>query len=244
MDDVTAFDETNQANIKKMAGDAHLRRLGSAWFNAALAHRYPYHFKWLGLPIIQFPQDIVAAQELVWEVKPDLIIEAGIARGGSLILYASLMAMLGEGGLVVGVDVDIRDHNREAIEAHPLSRYITLIQGSSIDQETIGQVGIIAEGREKVMVVLDSHHTHDHVLRELQAYAPLVSKGSYILVFDTVIEDIPEELNDDRLWGKGNNPKTAVNEFLQHNQNFEVDHAVENKLLLTVCPNGFLKRVK
>ncbi|MBL4757142.1 MAG: cephalosporin hydroxylase family protein, partial [Rhizobiales bacterium] len=223
------------------------------------AHRYTYNFSWMGTPIIQYPQDIVATQELIWQVKPDLIIETGIAHGGSLVLSASMLAMLDyceavETGemldpakpkrKVVGVDIDIRAHNREALDAHPMRARMELIEGSSIAPDIISQVKAHAEGKARVLVCLDSNHTHDHVLAELEAYASLVSVDSYCCVFDTLIEDMPDELFTDRPWGKGDNPKTAVWEYLKSHPEFEIDKQIENKLLITVAPDGYLKRVR
>jgi len=224
-----------------------------------LEEKYCYNFEWLSRPIIQFPQDMVAMQELIWKVKPDLIIETGIAHGGSLIMSASLLAMIDyceavEAGVsldpqatkrrVLGLDIDIREHNRTAVEAHPMSHRIDMIEGSSIAPEIINQVKEIAAGYKRVLVVLDSNHTHEHVLAELDAYADLVSKDSYCVVFDTIIEDLPGDAFPDRSWGKGDNPKTAVWEFLKDHSEFEVDKDIENKILITVAPDGYLKRVK
>lgn len=211
--------------------------------------QYTYNFSWLGRPIIQFPQDIMALQEIIWEVKPDMIIETGIAHGGSLIFSASMLTLLEacgeiENGKVLGIDIDIREHNRKAIEAHPMSKKITMFQGSSIDEEMIKKVHDFAKRGKRILVCLDSNHTHEHVLAELRAYAPLVSLGCYCCVFDTIIEDMPEDSFPDRPWGKGNNPKTAVWEFLKNNDNFVIDRDIENKLLITVAPDGYLKRIK
>lgn len=225
--------------------------------DASIAERYSYNFSWLSRPIIQYPQDIVATQELIWTVKPDLIIETGIAHGGSLILSASMLALLDyadaarDGEMldpskpkrkVLGVDIDIRAHNREAIEAHPLANRIEMIQGSSIAPEIVDRVQKRAASAACIMVFLDSNHTHDHVLAELKAYAPLVSVGSYCVVFDTIVEDLPSGLYPDRPWDKGNNPKTAVWEFMKTEDNFEVDRSIHEKLLITVAPEGFIRR--
>lgn len=225
---------------------------------ASIQPKYSYNFNWLGRPIIQYPQDMVAMQELIWAVRPDLIIETGIAHGGSLVLSASMLALLDmfdamEQGvqmdprvpqrMVLGVDIDIREHNRVAIEKHPLSSRIKMIQGSSIADEVVEQVREFASGYSRVLVCLDSNHTHDHVLAELNAYASLVSKDSYCVVFDTIVEDLPKELSGDRPWGPGDNPKTAVHEWMSLNPGFVIDKDIENKLLLTVCPDGYLKRV-
>lgn len=227
------------------------------WLLATYPHNYSYHFRWLGLPIIQYPMDIVATQELIWEIRPDLIIETGIARGGSLILSASLLALLEltdarETGTaldprtptrkVLGIDIDIRDHNRQAVETHPLADRIVMIEGSSIDPAVVDRVTDIAAQHSRVMVMLDSNHTHDHVLAELEAYGPLVSPGSYCVVFDTLVEDLPGQLFPNRPWGPGNNPKTAVRQFLAEHPEFTADTAIDDKLLITVAREGFLKR--
>ncbi|MFN2566680.1 MAG: cephalosporin hydroxylase family protein [Gemmatimonadaceae bacterium] len=227
-----------------MAADPTLAALTTKWFNESCRHRYSYNFTWLGLPIIQFPQDMVAMQELVWRVKPDLVVETGVARGGSLAFYASLLELLRGDGRVVGIDIDIRPANREAIESHALAKRITLVDGSSTDERTVVRVRELARGRERVLVVLDSNHTHDHVLRELELYSPLVRAGSYVVVFDTVVERMPAEAFPDRPWGPGNNPMTAVREFLARNDRFTVDEEIENKLLITVAPRGYLRCVR
>lgn len=204
--------------------------------------KYSYNFSWMGRPIIQYPQDMIAMQELIWEIKPDLIIETGIAHGGSLIYYASLMELIGKGE-ILGIDIDIREHNRAEIESHPMSKRIKMIQGSAIDEDIIKKVAEIAEGKKTIMVCLDSNHTHDHVLKELEMYSKFVSKDSYLIVFDTIVEDMPVSMYD-RPWDVGNNPKTAVWDFLKKNHDFEIDKNVDNKLLISVAPEGYLKRVK
>ena len=219
------------------------------FYDLSAESKYSYNFTWMGRPIIQYPQDIVAMQELIWEVQPDLIIETGIAHGGSLILYASLLELNAACGgpseaSILGVDIDIRTHNKEAIEAHPMSKRIEMIQGSSIATEIVDAVKDKAQGKQRIMVVLDSNHTHEHVLAELEAYAPLVTKGSYCVVFDTVVEDMPKGSFPDRPWDVGNNPKTAVWEYLKNHDEFEIDKRIQHKLLITVAPDGFLKRVK
>lgn len=256
-DPVLAFQAQVGTNIAGLGADRELLALTHDWVRHSNRHGYTYNFSWLGRPIIQYPQDMVAIQELVYAVKPDLIIETGVAHGGSLVLSASLLALLDvsdaiEAGKtidprvssrkVVGVDIDIRAHNRAAIEKHPMSSRIQLIQGSSIDAGVIQRVKDAARGYERVMVFLDSNHTHDHVLAELEAYASLTSKGSYCVVFDTLIEDMPKELFPDRPWGPGDNPKTAVHQFLKSHPEFEIDRAVADKLQITVAPDGFLRR--
>ncbi len=237
------FIERNN-DIKKMDHDSEIKLLGKNFIIKTAKYGYSYNFTWLGRPIIQFPQDMIAMQEIIWQVKPDLIIETGIAHGGSLIFYASMLELLGNNGQVLGVDIDIREHNRVEIEKHPMYKRIDMIEGSSIDEKIAKQVYDFAKGKKRVMVFLDSMHTHDHVLRELQLYSPLVTKDSYLVVFDTIIEDMPEDFFPVRPWGKGNNPKTAVREFLKTTDKFEIDKQIENKLLITVAPDGYLKRVK
>ncbi len=239
-----ALQEQNKELVEKMRHDPEVRELADKWFNLMLRYKYHYRFSWLGIPIIQFPQDMIAMQEIVWKVKPDLIIETGIAHGGSLVFYASMLELIGGDGQVVGVDIDIREHNRVNIEKHPMCKRITMIEGSSVDENTVQKVYKLAKGRDRVMVVLDSNHTYEHVCDELRFYSPLVAKDSYLIVCDTVIEDIPDEFCKDRPWSKGNNSKTAVLEFLKDNDEFINDESIDEKLFLTVCPNGFLKRVK
>lgn len=239
--------------------DAEFRRLGESWMRESIAARYSYGFSWLGRPIIQYPQDMVAMQELVWRVRPDLIVETGIAHGGSLVMSASLLAMLDvcdaiEAGrsidprhssrAVLGVDIDIRAHNRSAIEAHPMSSRIHMIEGSSVDAAIFARVREFTQGYRRVLVCLDSNHTHEHVLAELRAYAPLASVGSYCVVFDTVVELVPKSMYPDRPWGPGDNPMTAVHEYLRENGDFEIDRAIHDQLMLTVAPDGYLRRVR
>jgi cephalosporin hydroxylase len=243
------FKQQCQSEVELQSQEQSFQELSSSWTNKAQSLKYSYHFEWLGRPIIQYPQDIVAMQEIIWSVQPDLIIETGIAHGGSLIFSAAMLelnAICGgrQDSEVLGIDIDIRQHNREAIEAHPMFKRISMIQGSSIAPEIIEQVKAKAEGKQKILVCLDSNHTHDHVLAELEAYAPLTSVGSYCVVFDTLIEDLPDEMFGDRPWGVGNNPKTAVWEYLKTHPEFEIDKAIQHKLLITVAPDGYLRRVK
>jgi len=264
------FLEESEQRIKAMREDAQLQSDAHALMRSSIAAKYSYNFFWLGRPIIQYPQDMVALQELIWQVKPDLIVEAGIAHGGSLILSATMLALLDycdavDAGQpfdpkathrrVLGIDIDIRPHNRTAIEAHPMAHRIDMIQGSSIDPGIVAQVRETARRHARVLVILDSNHTHDHVLAELEAYAPLTSPGSYCVVFDTIVEDLPDAMSPDRPWGRGDNPKTAVWEYLRRLKNekriaddgaplaFEVDSSLEGKLLVTVAPDGYLRRI-
>jgi len=245
---IKAFEEEVSGRINDNGQNEELIEVAHAFTRASTTPKYSYNFSWLGRPIIQYPQDIVAMQELIWSIQPDLIIETGIAHGGSLILSASMLELNAACGgppntEVLGVDIDIRAHNREAIEAHPLFRRISMIQGSSIAPEIIEQVKAKAAGKQRVLVCLDSNHTHDHVLAELQAYAPLVSVGSYCIVFDTIIEDLPAAMFPDRPWGPGNNPKTAVWEYLQTHPEFASNQQMDHKLLISVAPDGYLKRI-
>jgi cephalosporin hydroxylase len=238
-----AWDREHAAMIDRMARDPELAELTRAWFERSCRFQYTYHFSWLGRPIIQLPQDIMATQEIIWDIKPDLIIETGIAHGGSLILWASLLELLGGDGRVVGVDIEIRPQNRTAIEAHPLAHRITMVEGSSVDPVVLERVQSLVGGRRRVMVMLDSNHTHAHVRRELELYSRLVTAGSYLIVFDTSVEQLPEDLFSNRPWKRGNSPATAVTEFLALSGDFEVDRKIDRKLLLTVAPGGYLRRV-
>jgi cephalosporin hydroxylase len=269
LDATEAFIEECRERVARYPNSA-LARAAQAFMEASTPDRYSYNFSWLGRPIIQYPQDVVAMQELIWRVKPDLIIETGIAHGGSLILNASMLALLdyaeaSEAGnhldpskprrRVLGIDIDIRAHNLAAIKAHPMSNRIEMLQGSSIQPEIVAQVWKRAASFSRILVSLDSNHTHAHVLSELNAYAPLVSMRSYCVVFDTIVEDLPGDMFPDRSWSRGNNPKTAVWEYLRAVAEekrvgadgtplaFEVDRALEAKLLITVAPDGYLKRV-
>ncbi|RDJ32164.1 MAG: cephalosporin hydroxylase [Crenarchaeota archaeon] len=235
--------KTNNNLIEKMGSNIKLKKMGMDFIKNTSEYRYSYNFSWLGMKIIQFPQDMIAVQEIIWKIKPDLIIETGIAHGGSLVYYASILEMIGK-GQVVGIDVDIRKHNLKKIQSHVLKKRIRLIQGSSIDEEILRKVDEYAVGKEKIMVLLDSDHSHKHVLKELQLYSRFVTKGSYIIVFDTAIQDMPNNFFPDRPWNKKDNPKTAVYEFLRNNKKFEIDKKIENKLLITVSPDGYLKCIR
>ena len=253
------FSDEVSKNIDLMAKDRDFLGLSNIWIRESTRHKYAYNFTWLGRPIIQFTQDIYAIQELTWKIKPDLIIETGIAHGGSLIMSASMLALLDyceaadrktalnpheSRRRVVGIDIEIRPHNRKAIEEHPLTHLIEMFEGSSTNPDIVKQVSELARGYNNVLVFLDSNHTHNHVLAELKAYAPLTSVGSYCVVWDTGIEYRPDDFNADRLWGKGNNPKTAVYEYLKSTECFEIDAFLSHKLMITSSPDGFLKRTK
>ena len=269
MDPVKQFFDERGERIRSYPNTV-LAQNAARFLEASIPAKYSYNYTWLGRPIIQYPQDIVAVQELIWQIQPDLIIETGIAHGGSLILSASMLALIDYAEAVkagkslnpnasrrrvLGIDIDIRAYNRAAIETHPLAHKIHMIQGSSTAPDVITQVREYAQGYSRILVCLDSNHTHDHVLAELEAYAPLTSRDSYCVVFDTVIEEFPDHFFPDRPWGKGNNPKTAVREYLRklgdeackgmdgQALRFEIDKSIENKLLVTVAPDGYLKRI-
>jgi cephalosporin hydroxylase len=244
LDPTRAFEQERAERIGTLARDDHLRRLSLQWMMDASRHKYTYNFSWLGRPVIQYPQDLFAAQEIIWRTQPDLIIETGVAHGGSLLFWASLLELLGGERLVVGIDIEIRPHNRRAIDAHPLVRRVRLIEGSSVDPVIARQAAAVAKRHRRVMVILDSHHAHAHVLRELQLYGPLVTSGCYLIVFDTVIEDLPHGFLDDSRWDEGDNPKTAVHEYLRMTTRFRIDDAIPAKLMITTAPDGYLECIE
>lgn len=252
------FLEERKKRISSYRDNSSLVNLSNLWLESSMREKYVYNFDWMGRPIIQYPQDIVAFQEIVWSVKPDLIIETGIAHGGSLVLSASMLALLDmfdaitnnktinpseSARKVLGIDIDIREHNLKALKSHPLSSRIEMFEGSSVDSSVISRVRDFSKNYKRVLVCLDSNHTYEHVQAELLAYASLVSMDSYCIVFDTFVENMPDDLFPDRPWGPGNNPKVAVSEFLQEHPEFIIDNSVEDKLLITVAPSGYLKRI-
>ncbi len=239
---IESFKQEVAENIKRQGADKELKAKTLEYLKSL--DKYAYNFSWMGRPIIQLPQDIVAMQEIIWKVKPDLIIETGIAHGGSILFFASMMEMMGIDGQVLGLDVDIRTHNFGEIIRHPMYKRITMIEGPSTDENIAEKVYEFAKGKKRILVCLDSNHTQEHVLKELKLYAPLVTVGSYCVVFDTIIEDMAEEDFHDKPWGPGNNPKTAVWEFLKHDDRFEIDKSIENKILMTAAPDGYLKCLK
>ncbi len=260
MDDHREFARSCEAEVRAQGADPELRAATAEWMRLSQPHRYSYHFEWLGRPVIQHPQDILAIQQLIWQIQPDLVIETGVARGGSLVLSASLLELVAQCGgppeaRVLGIDIDIRPHNRAAIEAHPMARRIDLLQGSSTAPAIVDEVHRRAATADRVLVLLDSNHTHDHVLAELSAYAPLVSEGSYCVVFDTIIADMPDGTYPDRDWTRTANPRTAIKAFQARcevddvrdaagqSARFEIDHHMEARLLITVAPGGFLRRL-
>jgi cephalosporin hydroxylase len=258
MDPVKQFNDERAKRLKDFGADKPFKKLALDWVEASMNRYYIYNFDWMGRPIIQYAEDILSVQDLIWQVKPDVVVETGIAHGGSIILSASILALVdyaeaAEAGemldprnpkrKVVAVDIDIRDHNRELIESHPMASRLTMIQGSSIDPKTVDQVRAAIGDAKKVMVFLDSMHTHDHVLAELEAYAPMVTKDSYCVVFDTLVEDLPKDYFKNRPWNPGNSPKSALFKYLETHPEFAIDSDMHNKLMITACPHGHLKRI-
>lgn len=249
MNPIKQFEAERDQRIEQLGQDSEFREQSRSWLEQSMRRQYVYNFSWLGRPIIQNPIDMVAMQEIIWSVQPDLIIETGIAHGGSIIYSASMLELNAACGgnpdaLVLGIDIDIRQHNKDAILQHPMAKRIQMLQGSSVSPEIVQQVQDIARGKQRIVVFLDSNHTHEHVLAELQAYAPLVSKDSYCVVFDTFVEDVPADVFDNRPWQPGNSPKTAVHEYLKTHPEFVIDKSMHNKLQITVAPDGFLKRIQ
>jgi cephalosporin hydroxylase len=246
MNPIEQFKEERKQDMQQMHQDQELKNKSIDWMLHADKYKYIYNFNWMGRPIIKFPQDIIALQEVIWQVKPDLIIETGIAHGGSIIFSASMLELLGNDGKVIAVDIDIRKHNRDEIEKHPMMKRITMLEGSSVSSEIVQQITDYAKRFKKVMVCLDSNHTHQHVLDELRLYAPLVSLDSYIILPDTLIEFFPKGYySHNRPWDVGDNPYTAMETFLKENDEFVKDESITDKLLITEAfGGGFLKRIK
>ncbi len=242
MNPIETFNLQKKKNIEGLKNPI-LKKLSSDWLEASFSNFYPYNFNWCGIPIIQYPQDIIAMQEIIWETKPDIIIETGVAHGGSIIFYSSMIELLGNKGKVIGVDIDIRKHNLERMQAHPLFKNVVLMEGSSIDKAIVDQIKEFIKPHHKVLVALDSYHTHEHVLEELKLYSPLVSTNSYLVVFDTLVEKLNDENFLNRPWKKGNNPQTAVDAFLKTTSRFQIDEEIHTKLLITANFNGYLKAV-
>ena len=242
-DPIQAFVEETRQRINQNGVNTALQKAAADFNVESNRAQYSYNFSWMGRPIIQYPQDMIAMQEIIWDVKPDLIIETGIAHGGSLVYYASLLELLGK-GMVLGIDIDIREHNKIEILNHPMSHRIKMIQGSSTSDAVLDEVRKYVMGKNRILVCLDSNHTHDHVLREMKMYSPFVSIDSYLVVFDTIVEVMPDNYLPGRPWGKGDNPMTAVDHFLKTDDTFVVDTVIDNKLLISVAPQGYLKRIK
>ena len=243
MDQIKVFQQERAKRVKANEGNSDLLKSAEVFTHESISSKYSYNFSWMGCPIIQYPQDMVGMQEILWDLRPDLVIETGIAHGGSLVFYASILELIGKGE-VLGIDVDIREHNRKAIENHPMYKRISMIEGSSVSEDVVAQVRKVVEDKQTILVCLDSNHTHDHVIKELEQYSSFVTKGSFLVVFDTIVEDLPENPASDRPWNKGNNPKTAVKKFLEEHDEFVIDKDIENKLLITVAPDGYLKKVR
>lgn len=240
---IEQYQQQSEQHQEEIRQDNRFHEYTREWVERSLRLGYTYNFSWMGRPIIQYPQDIVAMQELIWEVKPDLIIETGIAHGGGLVFYASMLELLGGDGQVLGIEQHIFPEIRAEIENHRMFRRITMFEGNSIARETVEKVNEFARGKKRILVALDSNHTHEHVLAELELYSPLVTKGSYLVVFDTVVNEVDELLYADRPWGADSNPRTAVRAFLKKNNRFKVDECISDKLQITCCPGGYLKCV-
>lgn len=242
MNPIEQFNSERLTAINEMGSDQELKRKSLDWMLHADKYKYTYNFSWMGRPIIKFPNDIVILQELIWKLKPDFIVETGIAHGGSIVFSASMLELIGHGE-VIAVDIDIREHNRREIEAHPMFKRITMIEGSSVDTAIVNSIKEKVKGK-KVLVCLDSLHTHEHVLKELQLYSEMVNVNSYIVCPDTFIEYFPKNYFKDRPWDVGDNPMTAVKEFLKQNDSFIIDKDIDNKLMITEGFDGYLKRIK
>lgn len=244
-DPVSQFTAERQADIQAMGADEELRQKSLDWMLHADKYKYTYNFSWMGRPIIKFPADMVIQQELMWRLKPDLVIETGIAHGGSIIFTASMMEMMGIEGEVVGLDIDIRKHNRDLIEAHPMMKRITMYEGSSTDPVIVEKVREHTKGKKCVMVILDSLHSHKHVYEELKAYAEMVTVGSYCVLPDTFIEFFPKGYySDTRPWDVGDNPYTGMKQYLSETDLFETDYSLTHKAMITETIDGYLRRVK
>ncbi|MBW2621745.1 MAG: cephalosporin hydroxylase family protein [Deltaproteobacteria bacterium] len=243
MDPIKQFEVEKKQRIAQQGTNEPLKSAANRFQEESIAALYSYNFSWMGRPVIQYPQDLMAMQEILWEIKPDLVIETGIAHGGSLIFYASILELIGKGE-VLGIDIDIRPHQRKAIEPHPMYKRIRMIEGSSIDPTTLEKVSRQCADKKRILVALDSNHTFDHVYQEMELYSSFVTRGSYLIVFDTIIERLPDDLYPDRPWGKGDNPETAVSNFLKKNERFVIDTVITDKLLITVAPGGYLKCIK
>jgi cephalosporin hydroxylase len=242
---VLQFEQERAARLQQFQSDSVLKGATLAWSELAFTRGYSYNFEWMGRPIIQYPADMIGLQEVIWHTQPDLIIETGVAHGGSLVMYAGMQQMMGiENAKVLGVEIDLRAHNRELIQSHPMAKHIQIVDGSSVAEETLTQVRAIASQHKRIMVTLDSLHTHKHVLSELRAYAPLVTLGNYLIVQDTHVEELPDSLWQNRPWKRGDNPMTAALKFVAEDSAFVNDAALEAKLQITCARNGWLKRVR
>ena len=235
-----AHDPYDSAAIERMNRDPVLREAVRTIVEKTFEYGYYRNFTWLGRPIIQYPQDIAALQELVWSYQPTLVIETGVAHGGSLILYASVLELIGGPGQVIGIEIELRPHNRQALSEHPMRKRIEILEGSSISPEVVDAVCRRAQRHERVMVVLDSNHTHEHVAEELRLYSPLVRKGGPLIVFGTSVAVLSPAFSTNRPWNQHRNPQSALDEFLRTTDRFIVDQEINDKLLLTDAPGGYL----
>ncbi|MDG1286926.1 MAG: CmcI family methyltransferase [Rickettsiales bacterium] len=244
-DPIKQFLDERHADIVKMGQDEELRQKSLEWMHHADKYKYTYNYSWMGRPVIKYPNDMMIQQELMWALKPDLVIETGIAHGGSIIFTAAMMEMMGIDGEVVGIDIDIRKHNRDAIEAHPMMKRITMYEGDSVSSEMVEKVRAHTEGKKCVMVILDSLHSHEHVYKELQAYADMTTVGSYCVLPDTFIEFFPKGYySDTRPWDVGDNPYTAMQQYMSEVNHFEIDKSLTHKAMITETIDGYLKRVR
>lgn len=238
------FDELLVSSAEGMSQDKDLKKKAMEVLVEADKHRWIHQTKWFGQAILNLPQDMFAIQEIIYRTRPKFIIETGVAWGGSLLFYSTLMEVLG-GEKIIGIDLYMPPDLKERLNSYgKLSSRLALIEGSSVDESTVERVRSITGGSKEVMLILDSYHTHEHVLKELRLYSPFVGKGFYIVCGDTVVEDIPEQTHRTRPWGPGDNPKTALRQFLLENDRFIVDKKTENKLLFTCNPDGYVQCVK
>lgn len=240
---IEEYQQQVQQHQEEIRKDTQFHQLSKSWMDRSVGCGYSYNFTWMGRPIIQYPQDLIAMQELIWRIQPDLIIETGIAHGGGLAFYASMLELIGGDGEALGIEQHIFPEIRREIESHKLFRRMTMLEGNSVSDEIMKKVAEFARGKERIMVALDSNHTHEHVLSELNLYSPLVTKGSYLVVFDTMVNEVDEAHYANRPWGADNNPGTAVAEFLSKNARFKADMSISSKLQISACPGGYLKCV-
>lgn len=240
---IEEYQQQVERHKKEIEQDQAFHQISREWMDRSIGCGYSYNFTWMGRPIIQYPQDIVAMQELIWNIRPDLIIETGIAHGGGLVFYASMLELLGESGEVLGIEQHIFPEIRAELERHRMYKRITMLEGNSVSAEIAEAVKKHVCGKQRVMVALDSNHTHEHVLAELELYSQFVTRGSYLVVFDTVVNEVDERYFENRPWDARNNPKTAVDEFLKGTTRFEVDASISSKLQISACPGGYLRCV-
>lgn len=238
------FENMRLKMARKMAADAKLNKNALKVLIKADYYNWIHQTNWLGQPILQLPQDMFALQEIIYKTRPEYIIELGVAWGGSLLFYSTLMEVLG-GKKIIGVDIYLPSSLKKRLNSYDrVSQRIVLIKGSSVEEATVKKIKRIIGNSKKTLVILDSNHTHEHVLRELRIYSQFIGKGYYLVCTDTIIEDIPEQKHRPRPWGLGNNPKTALRQFLRENKSFKIDKEIKNKLLLSCNPDGYLFRYK